>query len=355
MLDTMTALLLDRPAGPDELVAAMRLGQLPIPEPGPGQVRLRVEACGLNPVDWKVARGGHPAWSWPHILGLDVAGTIDALGPGVAEPRCGAPALRPDLAVGDRVALHHDLRRPGGLAQFVVVDALALAHVPDAVPTTDAAALPCAGMTAYHALTRRLRLAAGQTILITAGAGGVGGYAIQIARSLGARVIATASTTKAEAVRALGADEVIDYRAAGGPEAVAAAARALTPEGRGLDAVLDTLDPASATANLGALAFNGRLAFIGGRPDLLAVPGFTVSPSIHEVSLGAAYSAGTARDRADLAIMLAELLELAAFGRLDARVAEVVPLDAVPAAYARLAQGHQAGKLVCDVAGAVGL
>ncbi|PHP51865.1 zinc-binding dehydrogenase [Actinomyces ruminis] len=223
--------------------------------------------------------------------------------------------------------------------------------MPDAVPTTDAAALPCAGMTAYHALTRRLRLAAGQTILITAGAGGVGGYAVQIAHHLGARVLSTASPAKVQAVRALGADEVIDYRAAGGPDAVAAAARALTPEGRGVDAVLDTLDSASATANLGALAFNGGLAFIGGRPDLSAVPGFTISPSIHEVSLGAAYSAGTARDRADLAAMLAELLELAATGRLDTRVAEVVPLGAVPAAYARLAQGHQAGKLVCDVAG----
>ncbi|WP_147680101.1 zinc-binding dehydrogenase [Actinomyces ruminicola] len=352
MPDTMTALLLDRPAGPDELSAAMRLGRLPFPEPGPGQVRLRVEACSLNPVDWKVARGGNPAWTWPHVLGLDVAGTVDALGPGVATPaEDGATALRPDLAVGDTVALHHDLRRPGGLAQYVVVDALALAHLPDAVSATDAAALPCAGMTAYHALTRRVRLAAGQTILITAGAGGVGGYAVQIAHHLGARVIATAPPDKVRAVRALGADEVIDYRAAGDPDAVAAAARALTPQGRGVDAVLDTLDGASATANLGALAFNGALAFIGGRPDLSAMPGFTISPSIHEVSLGAAYSAGTARDRADLATMLTEMLELVAAGRLDARVAETVPLDAVPAAYAQLARGHQAGKLVCDVAG----
>lgn len=166
-------------------------------------------------------------------------------------------------------------------------------------------------------------------------------------------MLATASPDKVQAVRALGADEVIDYRTAGGPDAVAAAARALTPEGRGVDAVLDTLDSASATANLGALAFNGALAFIGGRPDLSAVPGFTISPSIREASLGAAYSAGTARDRADLAAMLAETLELVAAGRLDTRVAEVVPLDAVPAAYVRLAQGHQTGKLVCYVAGSV--
>lgn len=355
MPDTMTALLLDRPAGPADLASAMRIGETPIPEPGAGQLRLRVEACSLNPVDWKVARGGNPAWTWPHVLGLDVAGTIDALGPGVTTPaEDGASALRPDLAVGDHVALHHDLRRPGGLAQYVVVNARALAHVPAAVSATEAAALPCAGMTAYQALVRRLRLTAGQTILITAGAGGVGGYAVQIARSLGARVIATASTAKAEAVRALGADEVIDYRATSGPAAIAAAARALTPQGRGVDAVLDTVDAGSATANLGALAFNGGLAFTAGRPDLATIPGFTLSPSIHEISLGAAYSAGTARDRADLAAMLTELLEMVAARQLKARVAEVVPLDAVPAAYARLARGHQTGKLVCDVAGSAG-
>ncbi|WP_103062854.1 zinc-binding dehydrogenase [Actinomyces qiguomingii] len=118
--------------------------------------------------------------------------------------------------------------------------------------------------------------------------------------------------------------------------------------------MLDTLDSASATANLGALTFNGGLAFIGGRPDLAAIPGFTISPSIHEVSLGAAYSAGAARDRADLAAMLAGLLELVAGGRLNTRVAETMPLDEVPAAYARLARGHQIGKLVCDVAGSAG-
>ncbi len=227
----MTALLLDRPAGPADLASAMRVGEVSVPESGVGQVRLRVEACGLNPVDWKVARGS-AAWSWPHILGLDVAGTIDVIGPGVTTPADdGTSALRPDLAVGDRVALYHDLRRPGGLAQYTVVDALAVAHVPAAVTAVEAAALPSAGMTAYQALVRRLRLAAEQTVLITAGAGGVGGYAIQIAKGLGARVIATASTTKLEAVRALGADEVIDYRVAGGPEAVAMAARALTPSG----------------------------------------------------------------------------------------------------------------------------
>lgn len=336
-----TALLLDRPAQPAELRSALRLGEAPVPEPGPGQVRLRVAAVGLNPVDWKVARGGSDAWSWPHVLGLDVAGTVDALGPGVSESR-------PDLEPGQRVALHHDLRAEGGLQETVLVDALALAHVPDSVSLTDAAALPCAGMTAYQALVR-LHAGEEQTVLVTAGAGGVGGYAVQLARIMGARVIATASPDKAEAVRALGADEVLDYRALGTPEAVARAARALTPEGRGVDGVVDVIGSASATANLHALAFNGGLAFIGGRPDLSALPGFTLSPSLHEVSLGAAYSAGTARDRLVLALMLASLFGMVEAGDLDPRVTARVPLADVPEAYEALATGHATGKTVAVI------
>lgn len=335
---SQTALLLDHPAQPAELTDALRLGQAPVVEPGPGQVRLRVTAVGLNPVDWKVACAGSDAWTWPHVLGLDVAGTVDAIGPSVSE-------ARPDLEPGQRVALHHDLRASGGLQESVVVDALAVAHVPDAVGLADAAALPCAGMTAYQALVR-LHAGEEQTVLITAGAGGVGGYAVQLAGIMGARVIATASSEKADAVRALGADEALDYRALGSTEAVARAARALTPEGRGVDGVLDVLSSESATANLGALAFNGGLAYIGGRPDLSTVPGFTVSPSLHEVSLGAAYSAGTSRDRLVLAVMLTSLLGMVEAGDLDPRVMSRVTLAEVPGAYEALATGHAMGKTV---------
>ena len=167
---------------------------------------------------------------------------------------------------------------------------------------------------------------------------------------MGARVIATASPEKADSVRALGADEVLDYRALGSPEAVARAARALTPDVRGVDGVLDVLSSESATANLGALAFNGGLAYVGGRPDLSAVPGFTVSPSLHEVSLGAAYSAGTSRDRLVLAVMLTSLLGMVESGDLDPRVTTRVALADVPAAYEALASGHAMGKTVAVLA-----
>ncbi|MBS6072873.1 MAG: zinc-binding dehydrogenase [Actinomyces urogenitalis] len=177
----------------------------------------------------------------------------------------------------------------------------------------------------------------------------MGGYAVQLAHRAGIRLITTASPAKTEAVRALGADEVIDYRAAGSPQAVAAAARAFTLGGRGVDGVLDTVDAASATANLTALAFNGALAYIGGRPDLSGVSGFALSPSLHEISLGAAYSAGTDRDRRALSSRLARLLDAVAAGSLDARVQHVVSLEENGAAYAELASGPAQGKTVCQI------
>ncbi|MGI5461024.1 alcohol dehydrogenase catalytic domain-containing protein [Streptomyces sp. CA-249302] len=195
---TMRALVLDRPGTPDTL----RPADLPVPEPGPGEVGVRVAACGLNRVDYQVAAGGHPDWVCRHVLGLDVAGTVDAVGDEVK-----------GLSPGQRGAGHGDLRRPGGLAEFTLADASTLAVVPDGLDLATAAALPCAGMTAYQAVVRRLRVAEGDTVLVTAGAGGVGGFAVQLAARAGARVIATASAHNAEHVRKLGAHEVVDYRA----------------------------------------------------------------------------------------------------------------------------------------------
>lgn len=337
----MKALLLDAPTPPEDLPSALHLAEIDAPEPGPGQVRLHVEALGLNPVDWKVARSGHRAWSWPHVLGLDIAGTIDAFGPY-------SDRLRSDLAPGMRVALHHDLRAQGGLAEFVIVDALALAPIPDSVSDVSAAALPCAGMTALQAL-RRLHLSAGEYVFITAGTGGVGGYAIQLAKAAGLHVITSASPDKTEIVRALGADHVIDYRALAGPEDIALAARSFTPDERGVDGVIDTIGPASATANLHALAFQGGLSAVGGRPDLALFPDFGLSPTINEISLGAAYSHGTPRDRHRLAQDLQLLLDDVQAARLDPRVIRVVTLEEAGEAYAEIATGHSAGKIVCQL------
>lgn len=322
----MRALVLDRPGPCDTL----RLADLPIPEPGPGQVRIRVEACGLNPSDYQRAAHGIPEWTWPAVLGLDVVGTVDRLGPGVT-----------NVCTGQRVAYHADIRERGGFAEHTLADVQVLAPVPAVLDPTDAAALPSAGLTAYQAVVRRLRVTAGDTVLVTGGAGGVGGFAVQLAALARARVLATASAHNTAHVKGLGAEAVVDYRTEDVPSRV----RELT-DGRGVDAVVDTVGPDSATANLGLLVHGGRLAAIAGRPDLNVVPPFSMAPSLHEIALGAAYTVGDERSRRQLSTMLTELLGMAAGGRLDPMVTRTVALEDVPAALTELSGRRVRGKLV---------
>ncbi|AXE39373.1 zinc-binding dehydrogenase [Acidipropionibacterium virtanenii] len=326
----MRALLLPTAGGFDSL----EVGQAPRPRPGAGQVLIAVHAVGLNPVEYKVARGGGvPTWHWPHILGQDCAGVIAELGEGVSEFR-----------VGDRVACHGDLGRQGSFAEYVADDAEVIARVPEGVDDISAAALPCAGMTAYQAIVHRLHVEPGQTVLVTAGAGGVGGYAIQLARIAGARVLATASAGNAERLRALGA-EPIDYRSTD----VVREVRRLT-DGRGVDGILDTVGGDSATANLQLLVHGGGIVTIDGRPDLTTVPELTIAPSVHEVALGAAYQWGDAAAHRRLSTDLAALLDLVAAGRLDPMVTRTVTLDEIPAALHDLEGRHVAGKIVARIA-----
>ncbi|MDF3144136.1 MULTISPECIES: zinc-binding dehydrogenase [unclassified Streptomyces] len=322
----MRALVLDRPGPCDTL----RLANLPVPEPGPGQVRIRVEACGLNPSDYQRAAYGIPEWTWPAVLGLDVVGTVHTLGPGVTNVRA-----------GHRVAYHADIRERGGFAEYTLADATVLAPVPIGLDPTEAAALPSAGLTAYQAVARRLHVAAGDTVLVTGGAGGVGGFAVQLAALTGARVFATASAPNTAHVKGLGAEAVVDHRTEDIPSRV----RELTG-GRGVDAVVDTVGPDSANACLGLLVHGGGLAAIAGRPDLSVVPPFSMAPSLHEIALGAAYTVGDERSRRQLSTMLTELLGMAADGRLDPMVTRTLPLEDVPAALTELAGRRVRGKLV---------
>lgn len=167
---------------------------------------------------------------------VSAVGVIDAIGDAVTQ-----------WHVGDRVAAHGDLRNPGAAAQFVILDAEVLARIPDSVSFVDAAALPCAGMTAFQAVHRRLNIQAGQSILITGATGGVGGFAVQLASRAGAHVIALASTGHEDVMR-LGAAAVIDYRAADAAEQILAA-----NGGRRLDAIVDAVSSASATRHLAML------------------------------------------------------------------------------------------------------
>lgn len=187
--------------GPDVL----RYEEVAQPVPGPGEVRVRVAATAFNLVDDGI-RGGYlrevfPV-ALPHIPGIDVAGTVDALGEGVA-----------GLEVGDAVVGFLPMVADGAAAEYVVVPVEILTAAPTSIPLADAAALPMVGLTAWQALFDDAKLVAGQRVLINGAGGGVGGYAVQLATGAGAHVIATVSPRSREAVTAAGADEVVDHTA----------------------------------------------------------------------------------------------------------------------------------------------
>jgi len=173
------------------------------PAPGAGEVRIRVAATSFNPVDDGI-RGGYLRDAFPvtmpHTPGIDVAGTVDALGEGVG-----------NVAIGDAVIGFLPMTANGAAAEYVVAPAEILAPAPTSIPLADAAALPMVGLTARQALFDDAGLVAGQRVLINGAGGAVGGYAVQLAKRAGAHVIATASPRSAERVGTAGADELIDH------------------------------------------------------------------------------------------------------------------------------------------------
>jgi NADPH:quinone reductase-like Zn-dependent oxidoreductase len=195
------AAIIDAYGGSDRLQAR----EIPEPgEPGPGQVRLRVRAASVNPIDWKMRRGGlrlvMPA-KFPLVLGYDVAGEIDAIGPEVTR-----------FQVGDPVFGLVDPRSPGGsYAEMALARESTLAALPQSLSFEEAAALPVAGLTALQALRDKGELVAGETVVINGASGGVGHLAVQIAHTVGAQVTGTASRGNLDFVRSLGAREAIDY------------------------------------------------------------------------------------------------------------------------------------------------
>ncbi len=174
------------------------------PEAGPGEVLVRVFASGTNPVDAKLRTGGSFAGLEPPVvLGSDVSGVVEEVGPGVT-----------DFEVGDEVYYTPEIFGPGsngGYAEYHVADANIVAHKPASLSHEEAAAIPLAGGTAYEAIVRRLGVQVGETVLIHGGAGGVGSFAVQIAHAAGARVLASAGRDNQQTLKDLGADLAIDY------------------------------------------------------------------------------------------------------------------------------------------------
>lgn len=311
----------------------MKVEEIETPVPQKGELLVEVHAVGLNPVDYKTATNGMPAWSYPHILGLDVAGVIAQAGEGVT-----------DFKAGDRIVYHGDFTKKGGYAEFAIINAHTVSRIPDSISYEDAAALPTAGYTAYQALHRKLPLDQIDSILIHGGAGGVGGFGVQLARLAGKTVISTASRHNHEYVKSLGADYVLDYR----EEDVNARVMEIT-NGRGVDAVVDAVSRQSATDSLDALAYMGHMVYIAGAPDFTKIKSFTKVVSYHEIALAAAHQSNDVNAQKDFAVIGDDMLSLLQQGKLDAMLKETVKLEEVPEALSRLSERHVKGKIVAKV------
>jgi len=212
----------------------------PRPRPGDRQVLVRIAASGVNPLDTKIRAGkaAHARQPLPAVLGVDMAGTVEEIGLGVT-------AFQPADEVYGMVGGVGGLQ--GTLADLIVVDADLLAHKPENLSMREAAALPLSFITAWEGLVDRAKVQTGQTVLIHAGAGGVGHIAVQIAKAFGAAVYATVSPEKKSLVEGLGAF-AIDYRSASAEEYVAA-----HTAGRGFDIVYDTVGGATLDASFASV------------------------------------------------------------------------------------------------------
>lgn len=245
--------------GPPDVI---RYGTLPDPHPGPGQVLVRVKACAVNPIDTYVRAGtvAMPLPS-PFVVGCDLAGEVVAVGEGVAELRQGMRVW------GSNQGL---LGRQGTFAELAAVDARWLYPTPPGVADREAAAAALVSITAHLGLVSEARLEAGETIFVNGASGGVGCAVVQIAKALGARVIASAGTAEKQAfVRRIGADVVVDYRR----EDLVDAVRATAAEG--VDVYWETQREPAFDRAVALLAERGRMVIMAGRD---ARPAFPVGP-----------------------------------------------------------------------------
>lgn len=292
---------------------ALSLGEFEDPKVGPGEVRLAVRAAGVNPVDWKVMQGHlDPMMNvmFPVVPGWDVAGVVEAVGLDV-----------PELAVGEEVMAYgrRDWIQQGSFAEKMTVPVRAVARKPAALSWEQAASLPLAGLTAYQVLTR-LGTAAGETVLIHNAGGGVGSFAVQIARALGARVIGTASASGHSRLRDLGAEPV------GYGEGLVDRVRELAPDG--VDVAVDLIGGVL-QETLALLAHDGRHASIADA---------TVQQH------GGQYM-WVQPDADDLAA-LADLVD---DGALRVDVARTFPLERAGEAFRESMTGHVRGKIALTV------
>jgi NADPH:quinone reductase-like Zn-dependent oxidoreductase len=308
----MKAVRMHAYGGPEVL----RYEDAPRPEPGPGEVLAKVYAAAVNPVDWKIREGYMKAmrpYPLPLILGWDFSGVVEATGAGVTQWK-----------KGDEVYGRPDIGRDGAYAEYIAVKAAEIAFKPKSLDHVPAAAIPLAGLTAWQAIFDVGGLSAGQRILIHAAAGGVGSFAVQLAKWKGAYVIGTASARNHMFLKELGADETIDYQSTPFEKVV-----------QDVDLVLDTMAGDTRTRSWQALKKGGILVSILGPPS-------AEEAARYGVRAGSIFVQPNAAE-------LKELATLADSGKLRAIVEAVLPLQKAARAHEMNQTLHTRGKIVLQV------
>lgn len=295
------------------------------PEPQPNEVKIEVAYAGVNPIDWKI-REGYLKELLPHqfplILGWDVSGKITKIGSEVS-----------GLKVGDEVFAYARklVVKNGTFAEYVCIDAKHVALKPSSLSLKEAAAVPLVSLTAWQSLVTFANLQAGETVLIHGGGGGVGGFAIQLAKHLGAKVITTVSPKHIDYVKKLGADLVIDYT----QENFEAKVKEAYPEG--IDVVLDTVGDEALQASCRILKKKGRLASIREQIDPTTIAHF-------EIKAGFVFVKPNPKD-------LKAIAELFASGKIKPPAIEEFPFERAREALQKVQEGHTQGKIVLKVKG----
>jgi NADPH2:quinone reductase len=326
MAESNRAVVVTKPGGGDVL----EIQDLPVLEPGLGQVLVRVSASGVNFKDVYERQGTYPI-DTPFVLGTEGAGTVEALGPDVGDVEVGTV-----LAWADARGSHAD---------YTVVNTATAVAVPEDVDVELAAAAMLQGMTAQYLVSSTYPVQSGDAVLIHAAAGGVGQLLVQMAKSRGARVIATASTEqKAAKARALGADAVIDYTQVSGEE-LAAAVRAANA-GHGMSAVYDGVGKDTFDASLASLTTRGMLVLYGGSSG--QVPPFDPQRlnSGGSLYLTRPTLGHYLRTRDEFLWRAEEVLGSLADGTLRVEIGGRYPLDEAARAYDDLEDRRTTGKLL---------
>lgn len=320
----MLALRYDR-YGPPEVLRVVDVAE---PVPQAGEVKVRVHAASLNPLDWKI-RAGHVRWlpvfrRPPRTPGCDFAGEIVGVGGGAMSHYVGERVFGALLPFG----------RAGTLAEYIVARVDRLATMPKGLAYEQAAALPTAAGTALQAVVDEGRLDAGQRILITGAGGGVGHFAVQIARHVGAQVVGVCGAANVDFVRGLGADEVVDYARAD-----------FTRRGDRFDVVFDAAGASSFIAARSVLTAAGCYINTGGNAGTLAgtvLAAFLARASSRQRAIPIALASGAARWE--------RLAALAGEGSLRAHIEREIALEDVADAQRAMATGHGRGKIVVRIA-----